>query len=143
MAEVRRATLEDVPACADIVDAWVEASDWLPRAHSREDFAEMIALSLPDREFWVAGTPVAGYLSFNPEARQIMGFYTARPGSGVGKLLLDHVKRGRDYIQLWTHVPNTAAHRFYAREGFVEVERDPVGSGQGVAELRMEWRRDA
>ena len=56
-----------------------------------------------------------------------------------GKRLVDHVKTGRDRVQLWTHEPNAAAHRFYHREGFKTVERRAEGRGDGVPELRMEW----
>ncbi len=92
------------------------------------------------RELWVIGAPVAGYLSFDVEDRLIAGLYTALPGSGHGKALVDAVKEGRDFIHLWTHEPNVQAHRFYHREGFVTVERNAEGRGDGVPELRMEWR---
>ena len=36
-------------------------------------------------------------------------------------LVLDKVKKGRKYIQLWSHSANEAAHRFYYREGFKAV----------------------
>ena len=69
-----------------------------------------------------------------------MGLYSAVPGSGVGRALMDHVKEGRDWIQLWSHAANTAAHRFYRREGFIEVEQNPKGA-DGIPEIRMEWAR--
>lgn len=136
---VRLATSDDAPACADIVNAWIDATAWLPRLHSNEAIAEMIAAGIPQREFWVAGEPIAGYLSFNTEASQIMGLYTARPGCGIGKALMDRVKEGRSYIHLWSHAANIDAHRFYKREGFVEVERKAEGV-DGIPEIRMVWR---
>ena len=86
------------------------------------------------------GSPVEGYLSFEPEISQINGLYVARRGNGLGKALVDAVKAGRDFVQLWTHEPNDAAHRFYHREGFKIVERRAEGRGDGIPELRMEWR---
>ena len=106
---------------------------------SREVLTEAIAKGIPEREFWVIGEPVQGYLSFKEDENLIAGLYTADPGSGLGKALLDRVKEGREYVQLWTHEPNTAAQRFYRREGFEVVERRPEGRGDGVPELRMEW----
>lgn len=137
---IRRATADDAAACAAIVNDWIDATDWLPRSHSRAAIAKMIAAGIPLREFWVADDPIAGYLSFNTEASQIMGLYTAQPGDGIGKCLMDRVKEGRDWMQLWSHAANLRAHDFYRREGFVEVESRQAGV-DGIPEIRMEWQR--
>lgn len=139
---LRRGTPDDAPACAAIVCGWLAGLDWMGVDHPSEAaLTDILAEGIPKREFWVIGDPVAGYLSLNPDDALIGGLYTAQPGSGAGKALIDRVKEGRDYLQLWTHEPNTAAHRFYQREGFKIVERKPEGRGDGVPELRMEWRR--
>ena len=138
----RRAEVADAAACAGIVRGWLDGLDWMPGGGpSLEQLTEAIAAGIPQREFWVIGDPVAGYLSFNREEELIGGLYTAAPGSGHGKALVDRVKEGRDFVQLWTHEANEAAHRFYHREGFVTVERKAEGRGEGIPELRMEWRR--
>lgn len=140
-AETRLASVSDAAACAAIVKAWLDGTGWIATEQpSQDELTVMIAKGIPMREFWVIGDPVAGYLSFNEGESLIAGLYTAEPGSGAGKALVDRVKKGRDYLHLWTHEPNTAAHRFYRREGFEIVERKPEGRGDGVPELRMEWR---
>ncbi|KIT16943.1 GNAT family N-acetyltransferase [Jannaschia aquimarina] len=140
---VRPATPDDAPACAGIVSAWIEATDWMPGGPSRDDLEAMMRKGFPIREAWVAETEdgeIAGYLSMRPHEDHIIGLYTSEPGSGAGKALLDHAKGKRDYLQLNSHLPNRAAHRFYEREGFVMVEQDLEGT-DGVPEVRMEWRR--
>lgn len=139
--ELRRADRADAAACAAIVNNWIDATCWLPRAHSREKIEEMIGAGIAMREFWVAGDPVVGYLSFKAEASQIMGLYTARPGSGIGKALMDRVKVGRTWLQLWSHTANARAHAFYRREGFIEVGRKSSGE-DGIPEICMEWHGD-
>lgn len=137
----RRADVGDAGACAEIVRAWLDGLDWMPEGGPTvAALTEMIAKGIPLREFWVIGTPVQGYLSFKEDESLIAGLYTAQPGQGAGKALVDKVKEGRSFVQLWTHEPNEAAHRFYHREGFVTVERKAEGRGDGVPELRMEWR---
>ncbi|MEL7299686.1 MAG: GNAT family N-acetyltransferase [Pseudomonadota bacterium] len=141
MSDVRRATPEDAPACAAIVHGWLGGLDWMNAEQpTLEKLTEILAEGIPAREFWVIGDPVAGYLSFKQDECLIGGLYTATPGRGAGKALVDRVKEGRDWIQLWTHEPNKDAQRFYLREGFVMVERKEEGRGDGVPELRMEWR---
>ncbi len=137
---VRLAGPSDAAACARIVGDWVQRTDWMPELHSRETLTGVIQEAMPSREIFVIGDPVEGYLSLNPDTGQIGALYLDRSGQGLGKALMDRVKIGRDYLQLWTHEPNAAAHRFYKREGFEIVERNPEG-GDGLPELRMEWRR--
>lgn len=138
--EVRRADLGDAAVCARIVNDWIDRTDWMPRVHARDVIEGFVAEALPDREVWLIGKPAEGYLSLNVETGQIGALYLDRTGLGFGKTLLDRAKVGRDYLQLWTHEPNVAAHRFYAREGFEVVEQKAEG-GDGLPELRMEWRR--
>lgn len=140
MYDIRRANTDDAVACAAIVNDWIDSTEWLPRNYACEEIEDMIRSGIPSREFWVIGTPVQGYLSFNVEASQIMGLYTAQRGLGLGKALMDHVKEGRDFIQLWSHAANIKAHAFYGREGFTIVDRKDVGV-DGIPEVRMEWLR--
>lgn len=138
---VRRARPGDAQTCARIVRTWLDATGWLPQGPTEDQLVDVIAAGIPIRDFWVAGDPVAGYLSLNRETAQVMGLYTEQPGAGIGKALLDRAKDGHDYLQLRSHTPNTAAHHFYEREGFVTVERDLNDGADGVPEIRMEWRR--
>ncbi|MBO9453194.1 GNAT family N-acetyltransferase [Tropicibacter sp. R16_0] len=137
---IRLATQDDAAACAAIVSGWIDATPWIDRLHSLEELQEMIHAGIPLREFWVAGDPVAGYLSFNVDEGCVMGLYTAAPGSGVGKALLDQVKQGRDRVTLWSHLPNTGAHRFYRREGFAPTGEQRDGD-DGLVEIEFAWER--
>ena len=40
---IRLASSGDAKACAEIVNNWIDATDWMPRVHSREAIEEMIA----------------------------------------------------------------------------------------------------
>ena len=136
----RSAKSSDAPTCAAIVNSWIDNTKWMPRIHSPDLIAQMIKEAIPKREVWVIGDPVVGYLSFNVEAQQIMGLYVARPGIGLGRALLEQVKLGKSYIKLWSHSANTAAHRFYLREGFKISGEEKIGS-DGIKEICFEWVR--
>ncbi|NNE81182.1 MAG: GNAT family N-acetyltransferase [Silicimonas sp.] len=138
--DIRRAGPEDAAACARIVNDWVDRTDWMPRVISRETIEGYVSKAMMQREVYVIGDPVEGYLSLDPETATIGALYLENPGRGHGKALMDRAKADRDYLQLWTHEPNKAAHRFYFREGFELVGRKPKGE-DNLPELRMEWHR--
>ncbi len=136
---IRLATPADVPALARIVTDWLESVPWMNDAPEPALLEQVFATALSVREIWVEGGPITGYLSLEPETDWIHGFYVATPGQGIGKRLLDRVKEGRRFLQLRSHTPNTEAHRFYMREGFVVIERDLPGL-DGPTEVHLEWR---
>ena len=72
----------------------------------------MIKDGIPNREFWIIGDPVVGYLSFNVEAQQIIILYVSHPSIGIGKALLEQFKSEKSYFKLWSHSANTVANRF-------------------------------
>ena len=140
MTDMRRATLDDVPAMAAVLNGWVDATDWFPRVFTAEELEGFVRAAVPLREVWVAGDPVCAYLSYNRETGQVVALYVSVTGQGIGKALLDKVKEGRDALWLTTHAPNVAAQRFYTREGFREVSRHMPEPPETVEEIRMEWR---
>lgn len=138
--KLRLATASDSNSCAEIVNNWIDRTTWMPRRHSHEAIKRMIKDGMPHREFWVIGEPVKGYLSFDIKAKQIMGLYVASPGQGLGKLLLDRVKLGKQYIKLWSHSKNISAHDFYLREGFKLTGDKKIGYDE-IEEKCFEWRK--
>ncbi len=108
---IRPATPDDAPACAAILNAWIDGTPWMPRIHSHED------VERHSREFVfkncnvrVAGDASAvGHLAVDLAEGFITSFFlkAAARGSGVGKRLLDVVKSEAGQLQLWTFVANT------------------------------------
>ncbi|MEM6659088.1 MAG: GNAT family N-acetyltransferase [Pseudomonadota bacterium] len=137
---IRRATLDDVAACAGIISAWVAQTRWMPEDLPEDRLADLIRDAFPDREIWVAGDPVDCYMSVDPVAQKVGALYCRRTGQGLGKQFLDLAKQGREFLWLTTHVPNTAAQRFYTREGFVIAGTEPPTPPETLPVIRMEWR---
>ncbi|WP_241482266.1 GNAT family N-acetyltransferase [Leisingera sp. ANG-Vp] len=137
---VRRATEADIPAMAQIIFDWETATDWVPDTYSLKESEDFIRTVMPDREIWVSGEPVKGYLSFDPKAQRIGMLYCSERGKGVGKALLDQVKAGRGSLWLTTQECNLPAQRFYKREGFVEAGPYDAGPPNQLPEIRMEWQ---
>ena len=135
----RPGTVADAPACAAIVRAWLDATPWMPGGPSREALEAIMRDGFPRREVWVWGDPAEGTLSLDREEARVAGLYVGPRGRGIGRALLGRAKAGRRWLQLRSHAPNVAAHRFYRREGFETVE-DGLPGEEGVPEVRMEWR---
>ena len=142
MAEtpVRKATDADIPVMAQIIHDWETATEWVPDTYSLQESEDFIREIMPDREIWVSGEPVNGYLSFDPKVSRIGMLYCSERGRGIGKSLLDRVKNGRDSLWLTTQECNLAAQNFYKREGFVEAGLHPEEPSGGLPEIRMEWQ---
>ena len=137
----RRGSIDDAARCAEILNKWVEITMWMPRLYSKNELLKMIEEAIPLRELWVIGNPASAYVSFNKNLLQVVALYSDKPGRGYGKVLLDKVKEGREYIQLWSHSANESAHRFYHREGFKAAAYKEKGD-DGISEIQFEWYSD-
>mgnify|MGYP003315645706 FL=1 len=137
----RRGSIDDASRCAVILNKWVGTTTWMPRLYSENELLKMIEEAIPFRELWVIGNPASAYVSFNKGLSQVVALYSNKPGRGYGKVLLDKVKEGREYIQLWSHSANVSAQRFYHREGFKEAAYKENGD-DGIPEIQFEWYSD-
>ena len=137
----RKGLIDDADRCAEIVNNWIKTTKWIPCLYSKHELLKMIEEAIPYRELWVIGNPVSAYVSFNKDLSQIVALYSSVPVKGYGKILLDKVKEGREYIQLWSHTANESAHRFYHREGFRKSAYKEKGD-DGIPEIQFEWYLD-
>ena len=137
----RRGSIDDASRCAVILNKWVGKTTWMPRLYSENEILKMIEEAIPFRELWVIGNPASAYVSFNKGLSQVVALYSNKPGKGYGKILLDKVKEGREYIQLWSHSANVSAQRFYHREGFKAAAYKEKGD-DGIPEIQFEWYLD-
>ncbi|MEM7644050.1 MAG: GNAT family N-acetyltransferase [Pseudomonadota bacterium] len=139
---IRQATPADAPACAAILNAWIDATPWMPRVHPPEDvlrhYRETV---LPTRRVWVAGHPVCGFLALDEGDGMITALYLAAParGRGLGRSLLDGAKGTARRLALWTFQANDGAQRFYAANGFRATAHTDSDNEEGLPDLRYDW----
>ena len=142
---IRPATEDDLAECARIVNDYIDATDWLPRARSREEIAALFTPELfATRVLLVADVAGAVVACLSVSKQGFMhGIYVDVPfrGRGIGKLLLDEVKaRFPGGLELTVFEPNIRAYRFYEREGFRELPHRRVEyAHDGVPMLLMRW----
>ena len=141
---IRPATAADLPACAEIINDYIDATVWLPRTLSREQIAARFTPDmLASRTVLVAEIEdaVAGYMTMTSRG-MVPALYLAphARGRGIGKALLDRAKASSpERVELTMFEPNRAARRFYEREGFLEVPESRRIEEEGIPILLMRW----
>ena len=144
-ATIRRARLSGLAACADIINDYIDATEWLPRVKGRDEIAGFFSPALlATRTVLVAEVDgrVAAYMSVS-DVGWVYALYSddGYRGQGLGRLLIDRAKALHPAgLELTVFEPNHAARRFYEREGFVEIpERRDEDTDEGVPILLMRW----
>jgi len=142
---IRQAVADDLPACAEVINTWMDETNVVKRAYSRAEIAAMFSPKILDnRTIWVAelGGQVEGYLSLI-DGGNIRAFYlsSALRGQGVGSRLMSIAKAAHaEFLELGVFETNHLAKKFYEREGFVEVpQKREEDSPEGVPVLFLRW----
>ena len=98
---------------------------------------------IPGGGAWVAAEAgqVLAVLVLSPGWVDQLYVEPERCGEGIGRRLLDHAKGlATGPLELWTFQVNAAARRFYARNGFVEVElTDGTANEEREPDVRLRW----
>lgn len=115
-----------------------------PSVHDDADALPWITALLDgDDEIWVAevGGAVVAYLRMTPTWLDDLYVAPEHAGAGIGTMLLDLAKAQRPHgLGLWVFEINAPARAFYARHGFVEVERtDGSANEEQAPDIRMAW----
>ncbi len=152
MIRLRRATLADAPAVADVYLRSFHATYDFPLAHTDEEVRGWVRDRLvPAMETWVAvdateatGSTerVVGFMTIEPGWLEQLYVDPDRLGEGIGRRLLDLAKqREAAGLLLWTFQVNGRARRFYERNGF-EVVRfgDETNNEERQPDVQYAWR---
>lgn len=105
------------------------------------------------QQFW-AGRFATADVWVALDGREIVGFCLRDGGSvgalylapqgrdrGIGAALLGQAKADQEALELWVFQANTAAIRFYDREGFHEIRRTTGDNEEGLPDILMHWKR--
>jgi ribosomal protein S18 acetylase RimI-like enzyme len=144
---LRDALPTDAPACAKILQDWLDEMPWMPKLHD-----------LPETEGWMRDHLFATAEVMVAEAdRGLRGFLALEGANiasltvadcwrnlGIGTRLLDRAKTSRpEGLTLWTFDANRAAQRFYARHGFTEIARTDGANDEELPDVRLGWAGSA
>lgn len=96
----------------------------------------------PESEVIVAeiDAAVRAFVALGPTSIVLLAVAEGWRSRGVGSRLLDHAKGLRPRgLTLWTFEANERARRFYARHGFVELQRTSGDNAEGLPDVMMGW----
>jgi len=142
---IRPATLEDMAACAAILNEWIDATDYMPRVHTRDNVVQHYRkFVFEEREVHVADRAgeIAGYVVLSDDD-YVTSLYVkvGERGARLGQKMIDHAKDQRPGgLKLWTFVANTGARRFYERERFVETKRSDGDNEERLPDILYAWQ---
>ncbi|MEO0372576.1 MAG: GNAT family N-acetyltransferase [Pseudomonadota bacterium] len=139
---IRQAIAEDALACAAIHNDWIDATPWMPRVHAPQEVEAYYSVYLLAKtRAFVVSDPIRAYLSLTADGF-VSALYSARPGKGFGKALINHAKGLETALSLWTFQANTGARRFYEREGFRAMRQTDGDNEEGLPDILYRWVAD-
>lgn len=140
---LRPARSTDAGKIGAILSEFIDTTDWMPRIHSRAEDVSFCGTMI-DRG-WVTVAEqdqVQGFLAQDGDEVNCLYVVNGAQGQGVGKALLDHAKQRSKRLELWTLQANDGARRFYAREGFAEVEMtDGARNDENLPDVHLVWEQ--
>jgi ribosomal protein S18 acetylase RimI-like enzyme len=145
--EYRKGRPRDARACAQIIHNWDAEVPWMVPLDTLDSMTEFWRSLLGTAAAWVAENngEVVGFCARNDD--NIAGLYVDRHARncGVGKRLLDLAKADRDWITVWAYEANTAARKFYRREGLIEISREMevYDDGSRLMDVEHRWTRQS
>ena len=99
---------------------------------------------LPHAEIYVqeedCARQIDGFIGLNDDYIEGIFIKEAAQSKGVGKQLLDYVKKDRSTLRLNVYQKNKRAIQFYLREEF-SIESESLDGNTGEKELKMVWNR--
>ena len=140
---IRNFKESDLPLVMQIwLDSNIEAHSFIPAKYWMDNF-EMVKTVLPQAEIYVyeneSTKQIDGFIGFNEDYIEGIFVESNRRSMGVGKQLLDYVKKIKTKVSLSVYRKNGRAVSFYQREHFV-IQSESIDPDTKEAELLMRWR---
>lgn len=141
---IRRYTERDIDAVMQIwLDTNIQAHCFISPDYWRTNCG-MVREMLPHAEIYVheddSTKQINGFIGLNDNYIEGIFVKEADQSKGIGKQLLDHVKRVKPTLSLCVYQKNKKTIRFYLREKF-SIRSENVDDETGEKEFVMGWDR--
>ncbi|MBL4805981.1 MAG: GNAT family N-acetyltransferase [Rhodobacteraceae bacterium] len=143
---IRQAKVTDAHACSNILQEWIAETDWFAGKDAQSASTEAVAEEIQNNIFTVAhrADDLVGFSCMEGDILNFLYIASHCQNQGVGVVLLNRCKFANPLgFSLWTFQKNTAARRFYEREGFTEAERSNGDRNEeGLPDIRYFWQKE-
>lgn len=123
------------------LDTNIHAHNFISPDYWRSNF-DMVREMLPYAEIYVyeddSANQIDGFIGLNDNYIEGIFVKEATQSKGVGKQLLDYVKKFKSTLRLNVYQKNEKAIKFYIREKF-NIQSENVDGDTGEKEFIMEW----
>jgi len=119
---------------------------FLPQLHTPEEDAIFFTEHVLNKDIvYVAITDdtkeICGFIAFNDYFVDHLYLLPDAQGVGLGSRLLNVAKNHSPYLKIWAFQKNAIARKFYAKQGFVEIEEtDGIDNEEKEPDVLFEWR---
>ena len=137
---IRKFKNNDLPAIMQIwLTSNIEAHNFVPEKYWKDHF-EMAKEVLPQAEIYVSENEntrqIDGFIGLNQDYIEGIFVKKSMRSKGIGKQLLDYVKKIKPQISLSVYQKNNKAISFYQREHFM-IQEESMDDDTGEKELFM------
>ena len=139
---IRKFRENDLPSIMQIwFDSNVEVHSFILEKYWMDNF-EMVKDILPQAEIYVYENlgKISGFIGLNKD--YIEGIFVEKNmrSKGIGKQLLNYVKKLKEEMHLSAYQKNYKANSFYQREDFV-IQSESIDNDTNEKELLMSWKK--
>ena len=139
---IRKFRENDLPSIMQIwFDSNVEVHSFIPEKYWMDNF-EMVKDILPQAEIYVYENlgKISGFIGLNKD--YIEGIFVEKNmrSKGIGKQLLNYVKKLKEEMHLIAYQKNYKANSVYQREDFV-IQSESIDNDTNEKELLMSWKK--
>ncbi len=141
---IREFKESDISAIMQIwLDSNIEVHNFIPAKYWTDNF-EMVKEMLPHAEIYVYEDEntrqPGGFIGLNDNYIEGIFVRSDMRSEGIGKQLLDYVKKIKPELSLSVYQKNGRAFSFYQREQFV-IQSENIDSNTNEKEFLMFWHR--
>ncbi len=143
---IRKLQENDINCVADLwLAANIQAHSFIPAAYWKKHYEPVKEMFLQAQLYVFeqeTGHTIDGFIGMDED--YIAGIFVRSQAQshGIGRQLLDYVKRQKNCLHLHVYCKNTRAVRFYQREHF-HIRCEDIDRQTGEKELLMTWQSPA
>jgi putative acetyltransferase len=141
--EIRKLRNNDITKVIELwYDTSVLAHDFISTDYWKDNKKAMAKVYLPNSETYLAlqKGDIVGFIAMADNYLAAIFVQTNMQGNGIGKKLLNYIKRKRTTIQLKVYKKNSNSIHFYKKQDF-KILSESIEESTNEIELIMEWNK--